>query len=200
MDRRLPPWLPLACLAGFVVLTVLVAVGGAVDTVDESVRRAFAEHRDPTLTALARDLTDVASPALDALLLAVGAGYVAWRTRRLGPLVAAGVTGWLMAVTVLTFKHVIARPSPPGAATTHSESFPSGHTAAALVCFGALALLLAQLRPSLLRPLVVGVGAVAVAVAGALVYNDYHWLSDTVASIALGAGMLGLLHRWLART
>jgi undecaprenyl-diphosphatase len=102
-----------------------------------------------------------------------------------------------MAAIVVVVKYTVDRPPPVPVEGSESASFPSGHTAAALVCFGALALLLAHRRPDWQRQLLVGVAAVTPAVAAALVYANYHWLSDVVASIALGVALLVPLQLWL---
>jgi undecaprenyl-diphosphatase len=195
-DQRLPLWFPLGCLAVYAILVVLVAVGGPVDDLDRGVRDAIAAHHDPTLGDLAENLTSALSPGLDALVLVLGGGLVARRTRRLRPFLAAGVAGWTMAVVVLATKHALGRRSPlPFEPNMHGGSFPSGHTAAALVCLGAIVVLLRAVRPSWYRPLMTAVALLTTVVAAALVYDSFHWLSDTIGSIALGAGLLGLLQR-----
>jgi len=199
-DERRPLLLAAACLLVFVALLVLVAVGGPVTALDHSVQDGLARHPGRPLLDLSSDVTDVLSPLVDALILAVGALGVAWRRRLLAPLVAVGLTGWAMAATVVVLKHAVSRPAPGQIAGTGGLSFPSGHTAAALVCFGALALLVSVERPGWRRPLLAGVAAITALVAAALVYAGHHWLSDTVASIALGVALLVPLHRWLTRT
>ena len=87
-----------------------------------------------------------------------------------------------------------ARPPIPAAlvATPDSYSFPSGHSIAALLLFGSLALLLVvSSHPTWLK--VVGVAAAASAtllVGLSRVYLGVHWFSDVVASWCLGAALL----------
>ena len=53
-----------------------------------------------------------------------------------------------------------------------------------------IALLVAAENRRWTAPLLLAVGALTLAVAVALVYANYHWLSDTVGSILLGVGLL----------
>lgn len=185
-------------LAGYVVLVGLVGTG-VLDHSDLSVRAAAAHHRQTDLLLAARYLTDVLSPLVDALVLGAGAAAIAWHRRRLWPLVAAVVTGWFMAVVVVLTKHATARPAPYPNGAGAPLSFPSGHTASALVCLGTLALLSGLWRPSAVRPALTGVAFLTAVVAAALVYHGYHWLWDCVASVLLGVGLLALLQWWLSR-
>lgn len=72
--------------------------------------------------------------------------------------------------------------------------FPSGHTATAFVCYGVIGVLvrLGDPRGRRLRPWLWGLGA-ALPVGTAMVYSNFHWLSDVLASFALGAALLWLL-------
>lgn len=187
------------CLLVFLALLVLVAVDSPVGSLDHAVRDALVSHPDRPLLGLADDVTDVLSPLADAIVLTVGAAAVAWRRRRLGPLVAVALTGWVMVAVVVGVKEALGRPAPFPTHPASGGSFPSGHTAAAMVCFGSLALLVATLRPRWTATLVTAAAAITVVVATALVWANYHWLSDTVASIALGVALLVPLWLWLRR-
>ena len=198
-DERRPLLLAAACLLVFIALLVLVANGSTVTALDHSVRDGLARHPDRPLRGLSSGVTDVLTPLVDALVLAAGTVAVAWRRRRFAPLVAVGLTGWAMVGVVVVVKHALGRPAPHQLTGTDELSFPSGHTAAALVCFGALALLISLDRPQWLRPLLAGAAAITSLVAAALVYAGHHWLSDTVASIVLGVALLVPLHQWLSR-
>jgi membrane-associated phospholipid phosphatase len=192
-------WAAAGSLLAFVVLLALVAVDSPVTMLDHAVRDHIVDDGGRPLLGLASDVTTVVSPQLDALVLTAGALAVGWRRRRIGPVVAVALTGWVMALVVVCVKHALGRVGPGLTAPIHGGSFPSGHTASALVCFGALALLVAAEHRRWTRPLLLAVGALTVAIAAALVYADYHWLSDTIGSILLGVALLLPLHRWLRR-
>jgi undecaprenyl-diphosphatase len=196
-DRRLL-WIALACLAGYAVLLVLVATGVLVDRVDMAVRDAALAHRSQLLVDVSDAFTDVLSPTTDAVVLGLGAASLANARRSLAPFLLAAVTGWAAAVIVLACKALVGRGA-PGTGDVAGHSFPSGHTAMALVCLGALALLAAPRNRRLRRSLLAAVAVVTVLVAAALVYADFHWLSDTVASALLGVAVLAPLELVLSR-
>src|SRR4051794_2613866 len=72
----------------FATLLVLVATG-AVDGFDAAVARFVARHRSAAGLDVARGVTDVLSPGVDALVLLAGAGWLSWRRRGLRPLLVA---------------------------------------------------------------------------------------------------------------
>lgn len=191
------PWLALGCLATYAVLSGLVAVG-TLDRPDRAVYRFCLEHRNATVVAAARHLTSVLQPAVDGAVLALGAGLIAWRRHRLRPLLVAALVGWTMAAVVAATKVGVGRPKPALHVRADGLSFPSGHTAAFLVCFGALVLIATTRRRSRRTPLLAAVAVGTALVAAALVYNGYHWLFDTVASVVLGFALLDLQHRYFS--
>jgi membrane-associated phospholipid phosphatase len=181
-----------ACLLGFVVLTVLMRAGWGVDALDRVVRDAVAAHPNRTLTRLAADATDVLAPPVDIAVLLLGGAVLAVRRRVAAVAVAAGSVALTLTVVVIGLKVLLGRPGPGTGypvAFGHG-AFPSGHTASVLVCGGALLLFAGPRRRRLAWAVVC---ALVVLVAGALVEADYHWTSDVVASMLLGAaGLLGL--------
>ena len=203
MDRREERWSAyavLSCLVGFIVLTVLVAIGGPVDALDRSVRDTLFAHRSPTRHDLATGVTRVLGPLADALTLTAAAGIVAWRRRRVWPIVVAFLTGWAMTIVVLGVKHALDRPGPdpvPGAA--EHLSYPSGHTAAVVVCYGLVAVLVQRHRRRPVWPAMLVVAALTALVAVALIYAGYHWLFDTVGSVLLGSALVAGADRWVRR-
>ena len=73
-----------------------------------------------------------------------------------------------------------------------SFSFPSGHALISLVFFGMLAFLaVLSVRHRLLKGAMVAASAVAVATVGfSRIYLGVHWMTDVLASWALGAAWL----------
>ena len=193
--------LPLLFWAGigvYVVLTVLVATH-ALDDLDRSVFHLVSRHRDHWLYEVADGLTDVFSPEVDAVILAIGAGALAWRRGRPAILVAAALSAGAMAAIVLATKYALGRPLPTTGPGHHAEAFPSGHTAAFLVCLGTLALLATTRHRHLRPPLLVAVATGTAVVAASLVYDGFHWLTDTVGSAVLGTALLSLVQTGLRR-
>ena len=173
----------------FVTLLVLVATGAA-DGLDEAVARFVHRHHSAAGGQVARGVADLLSPGVDAAVLAIGAGLVAHRRRRWRPVVVAAVVLVLVTTVVLSVKYAVDRPLPHSHGRP-DQGFPSGHAAATAAFLGVLALLLARCRRELSRLLAVA-AALSVVVSVALVYAGYHWLTDTVASMALGAATVGL--------
>jgi membrane-associated phospholipid phosphatase len=179
------------------LLTANVLARGPLVGVDQRVRdnvHALAISADWRWLAAGRLapaqlVTDLGSVRIAGLVLAVSALAMAIRRRSLRPLLIAAAGGALLAATVIPAKILIGRPG-PGFATLPPGSwgdFPSGHSCTAGVCFGLAALLLtAGPRASKLRRAALAVTAVGCFLVGAaLVWCDYHWLTDVIAGWAL---------------
>lgn len=190
-----------------VFLTVNVLAGGPLVGVDRRVRSVVhAEATSPAWRWLASGrlapaqlVTDLGSAKIAVPVLAVSALVMAARHRSLRPLLTAAGGGALLAATVIPAKILIGRPGPgytrlaPGG----WGDFPSGHASTAGVCFGLAVLLLApgsQAR-TLRRVLAWVVAAVCFLVGAALVWCDYHWVTDVVAGWALAALIVWVVWR-----
>jgi membrane-associated phospholipid phosphatase len=195
--RRLPPqfWVGVGV---YVLLTILVAAH-ALDDLDRTVFHFALRHRHHWLYEAADDLTDVFSPPVDTAILAIGAGALAWRRRRPAIFIAATLSVGAMAAIVLATKAALGRPLPFTRPGHHADAFPSGHTATFLVCFGTLVLLATTRHRSRRGPLLTAVAVGTLLVAAGLVYDGFHWLSDTVGSLAVGTAVLSLLGVGLSR-
>ncbi len=98
-------------------------------------------------------------------------------------------------------KQIVASPRPdPGLLDVREElttyGFPSGHVLFAVVCFGALAILLSGLKGRyawLRRAGQVGLVMLVVAMAMSRVYLGAHWPSDTLGALAMGGVYLAVL-------
>jgi undecaprenyl-diphosphatase len=169
-------------------------VGGAIGRADLDVARWFADQRTPT----GNDLSQVGSYLGETVTVVVGAlvllTVLAWR--RHWPLFAfVAVAFTLEPLVYLVTTDVISRERPAVPRLEHlivSDSFPSGHTAAAVVLYGSLAVVVwAETRRSLWRVvtmilLVVG----PLVVATSRVYRGMHNPTDVLAGALLGAGCL----------
>ncbi|MEU3818997.1 phosphatase PAP2 family protein [Streptomyces sp. NPDC030392] len=178
----------LLSLCAFALVTWQVAVRGPLAGLDERAGRALAGRGPAWLTELGADLghLHVALPVLAAAM-----GYAVWRGRWRAAL-CAGAAMALVPALVVPLKLLLDRPGPFTGATGY---YPSGHTATALVAYGAAALLT---RPRALAP----VAAVLTAATGAgLVLRGYHWPLDVVGSVLLfGAGFAGVSARGRRRS
>jgi len=103
---------------------------------------------------------------------------------------------------VLVLKAVGDRPGPSMAGqalTGQLGYFPSGHTGNTMLCYGTSALILAFLfTERWMRAVITTVMTLlALAVGFALVWMDYHWLSDVLGSYTLCGAALFLVARTL---
>jgi diacylglycerol kinase family enzyme/membrane-associated phospholipid phosphatase len=178
-----------ALLVGVLVLGgQAVQASPGVTATDREVTAWLAAHRTAALDQAMRALTWAGTWVAALVLVAVLAILVA--NRRIGvlPLVAV-VVGWAGQVAgVNLVKVVVQRPRPPAAVqlvVVHGWSFPSGHTATAVVVFSTVA----ALTCLLVRRTAVRVAAcvLAAAVVGLVAFSRVelgaHWLSDVVASV-----------------
>lgn len=221
--RRLPAGVPSALyLLGWALalLVVLVALGWLLSRVvhddgigrtDAGVSRWLARRRNGGLddaTALTSELGGTLTIAILAVLTVAVAAW-AWRRWREPMLVAvavAGEVGIFLAVTLL-----VDRERPPVGHLDEApptSSFPSGHTAAAIALYGAIAVLASErARSALVKGLFLTLAVVIpVVVASSRMYRGMHYPSDVLGGVLLGTVWLlavvrgirlGVLHRTL---
>src|SRR6266581_2914075 len=138
-------------------------------------------------------VVDLADPHLAVPVLALAAIAASVGLRRLRPLLTAAVAVILLVATVIPAKLLIGRLAPGQLRLQPGDlgAFPSGHTTTAAVCYLLGALLLAPLLPAAgRRALLVILPAWCVIVGAALVWRDYHWVTDVAAGWALAALIL----------
>ncbi|QKZ18342.1 phosphatase PAP2 family protein [Streptomyces chartreusis] len=185
----------------FALITWQVMADGRLVDLDEAASRALI-HPD-RLSELLADLGNVpvAVPVLAVVLV-----YVTWRHRRTGtdhwwqPAAAAAVLMALVPALIVPLKELTDRPGTP-AVPPATGYYPSGHTATAVVAYGAAALLLLPwLRTAPARRTALALcAALNLGVAFGLVRRGYHWPLDVVASWCLGTVLMTLLWLFLAR-
>ncbi|MEU3661974.1 phosphatase PAP2 family protein [Streptomyces sp. NPDC032940] len=176
----------------FALITWQVVADGPLVGVDERVSRALV-HPDRFSEVLA----DLGNVQVAVPVLALALAGVAWRGRARGvdrwwlPPLAGAAAMVLVPALVAPLKEWTDRPGTP-AVPPAVGYYPSGHTATALVAYGAATLLLLPLlRAPAVRRLLVAVCAVLVlGVSFGLVRRGYHWPLDVVASWCLGAVLL----------
>ena len=191
-------------VAGYVIMTLLlvtlglllvnVFLDGAVGRWDDSVNRWFVQQRTPTLndltvwgSRLGDTFTVIGIAAVAVVMLAIG---------RLWARIAFLVGALLIELTTfVTTAFLVERPRPAVRqldAVPPTSSFPSGHTAASIVLYVGLALIVTSLIRNTLARVVVWSVAIVVPVAVALsrLYRGMHHPTDVMASVIGAAGCL----------
>ena len=183
-----------AIVIGLGLLLTDVLMPGAIGRWDVGVSRWFVEQRTPTLDTITRYGSD-----LGATLTIVGVALVSSITlavARWWRAIAFLVTALVVEVTVfLTAAIVVDRPRPDVAqldVSPPTASYPSGHTAAAIVLYVALALIVASLTANrILRALAWAAALIFPSVvAVSRLYRGMHHLTDVLASVILATGAL----------
>ncbi|MFJ8185249.1 phosphatase PAP2 family protein [Streptomyces sp. NPDC096105] len=185
----------------FLLITWQVLADGPLLDLDERLSDALV--RPDRASELLADLGDVevAVPVL-ALALAV----TAWRLRATGmdrwwlPPAAGAAAMILVPVLVAPLKAWTDRPGTP-AVPPATGYYPSGHTATAMVAYGAATLLLLPLlgSPAVRRGLVALCGVLVLGASYGLVRRGYHWPLDVVGSWCLSMILLHALSVVAAR-
>ncbi|GAA3496917.1 phosphatase PAP2 family protein [Streptomyces prasinosporus] len=176
----------------FLLITWQVLADGPLLDLDARLSEALV--RPDRASELLSDLgnVEVAVPVL-ALALAV----TAWRLRARGvdrwwlPPAAGAAAMLLVPVLVAPLKAWTDRPGTP-AVPPATGYFPSGHTATAVVAYGAATLLLLRLlgSPAVRRGLIALCALLILGASYGLVRRGYHWPLDVAASWCLGAVLL----------
>lgn len=185
MARRVG-WLPLVCLAVLVALTVQVVQHDGIVMVDLHLRSWVANHQIGPVRSALTVVTDIVSPPVEIVAVMV---YF-WRRRR-DRFRTAAVTVIATQAIVIVMKAVIARPTPVHVSFFYGD-YPSGHTAMLLTCAGTV-IILGEFSTTTTRRLWAATGVATAAIMACLIYVQGHWLSDTLASVALASVVLWLL-------
>lgn len=196
MTRRASA-LTLALAGSLVTLTAAVAIHENPTGWDLGLLLTLRTHRTPALTALARTVTTLGSPAVTSAVVLLLTALLALRRRRLRPLTQAVVVLGCCELAVRLLKFAVDRPRPALELRVPDVSagglaFVSGH--AALSAAGCTLLVLALIDADRSTPtprrasLVVVTAVIVVAVGWSRVYLGVHWPSDV-----LGGWLVGLL-------
>jgi membrane-associated phospholipid phosphatase len=199
---------PVALLVVFWFLLWQVAAHGPVTRADvhlrDAIQRRAARPGLAWLRPIGRALANLGDQSVAIPVLVVVTGFVLWHARRHGfavwrPLAVAVGAGAALAA-VIPLKIWVGRPGPAQLVLGNANLgfFPSGHTADAMLCYGAAALLLGGwvLRTAWARWAagVVAVGLVTGTIFG-LLWSNYHWVSDVVGSLCWCGAALLILRR-----
>jgi undecaprenyl-diphosphatase len=208
--RRLRDGVPSALfLLAWAVVLVLVLTGigwvlshvvqnDAMGRADAGVSRWFARERTGDLndvTAVTSAIGGTLTITILAVLSVAVAAFV-WRRWREPMLVAVAVAGEVAIFLVVTL--LVDRQRPPVKhldAAPPTSSYPSGHTAATIALWGALAVLASErARSALVRGIFLALAfGLPLLVASSRLYRGMHFLTDV-----LGGALLGGL--WLVAT
>ncbi|MEE4540904.1 phosphatase PAP2 family protein [Streptomyces sp. V4-01] len=188
--------------AGFALLTWQVSAGGALVARDGGVLRWFqrAAASASGLDTPAHYLCKLGNVQVAVPVLLVAVGYAGWAGRAAGaprwwlPPAAGALAMCAVPLVVVVVKDAVHRPAPGSTVPDPGGYgwFPSGHTATSAVAFGAAALLvLPWLHGRAARLTVLaGTPVLLFAVGFALVWCDYHWPLDVLASWCLTLTLL----------
>jgi membrane-associated phospholipid phosphatase len=180
---------------GFYVTRVLLAIPG-VARADDWVPRWLAAHRTPFWTDVSAVGSAIAGGSVIVPLIGLSALalVLARRWRMASFIVQAGLAEALAYAVTVAFVH---RRRPPVAqldAYNLSHSFPSGHVAASIAVYGALALLLtAHFRAVWVRiPIWTLAASIPLVVAWSRMYRGEHHPTDVAAGVLMGLGALSV--------
>lgn len=199
-------------VGGFVVVTLLAI--GPLQGVDHAVDGPWAQRYTPWLAPVLMQVNDrIASQPVNLPVLVLAAVLVGWRTRSARPLLlAAGAEAGFYLTGLL--KLAFARPAPVLGDPTFFAgglwdvgrvgiSFPSGHAVEAMLVYGTVVHLLRSriALPARTERLVqLAWTAVVVNCVVTSFVLGYHWLTDLLGGLILGALMLRVLvtldRRW----
>jgi membrane-associated phospholipid phosphatase len=174
---------PLVAAAVLAFLTVDVVRDDGIVAIDLHVRSWTSSHQVHWLHVLADLTTDVLSPPIVVLAFLI----VAAVSRRIRLWEATAIVV-VELTAMISMKAAVGRPTPLHPSHFYGD-FPSGHTVTALTCAGA-AILLSDLPTRWARRLWVTVTVATTVLAASLIYIGAHWLSDTIAAVALGVLIL----------
>lgn len=182
-------------VAAFAVLTLLVEIG-ATRLVDVAARDFF---RPDDVWGPVQIRVDTVVEGLEpARVLPVYAALVtllAWSRRSWRPMVHALALLAAAGLPALLVKRTMARTDPHGDLSSIG-SFPSGHVLVLLVCLAGAVLLVRQ-EPRWWQWALVAM--VDLAMAGSLLLQAAHWLTDVVGGALLGVAALASTAHLLAR-
>lgn len=173
-----------------------VVTGDPLTVVDQHVADWFHQRTTPGLTAAMQVITAFASP-LWVACAAVITGLVLWWKRCWYRLLALAlvVPGGMALLPLLKMAFHRQRPNFEAALSIfQGYSFPSGHTLAATLLYGLLAVFAVLAVPAWRwrAPAVLGAVAMVLLVGFSRVYLGAHYVSDVLGALAAGVAWLAL--------
>lgn len=184
-------------------LTLDLILGGPVSRFDELVSDivgGWQVGENPVLYGICWAITQIGGQrVLILIVMAVLVGYLCWTRQTLQPLVRTLVALALLTVTVYAFKYGLGRTAPeyPGSFLHRDgQSYPSGHTANAVLMWG-LATWLAVyygLPARVQRIFAILFVFSPIASGVTMLLLNFHWVTDLITGAAVGVVLLWVLH------
>lgn len=173
-----------------------VMTGRPLTLVDQQLSAWLARHRTTSLTTFFIVVTSLGSTAMGTIIAVVLGVYLLMRRQRYWfAATILSIAGGSLLNRFLKLAFQRARPEFDDPVSAFAGySFPSGHTMAATVVFGTLALFLFTRKKNLRsRAVVMGLAVLVIAlVALSRIYLGAHYLTDVVAAIAEGVAWISL--------
>ncbi len=176
----------------FAEITDAVTDQDDLTVVDRPVLQWLAQQHSDLLTRIQIGITNLGSAVALIIMLTLAATVAAIRLRSWRPVILTAVAAGGIQLLVFTIKVTIgrARPDPQGRLVEVTGfSFPSGHSASALACFGMLAWLvgMAFANPVARATAWVAAALLTVAIGASRAYLGVHYPSDIMGGWVLGA-------------
>jgi membrane-associated phospholipid phosphatase len=197
-----------ALIVGFLFVLAQVAWGGPLRDLDDSLSGGNWYERHPLALQSAGYIDHLGLRGVTATILLIIAALI-WRLhRQWRPIVLAAVALLSLNLVVGALKIMVGRTKPRlglDVIDAGGMSFPSGHSANAVLTWGLIAYLLIQYsRRARARTgrLIVSVVSITFAVCAVSLFRNTHWLTDLVGGVLIGAALLTSLmavdrHRYL---
>jgi membrane-associated phospholipid phosphatase len=185
-----------ACALALGALVTDLVVGHSLGRGDADVARWFAERRTPTWSDLSLVGSYLAETVTVFAIAGIAVVVLAWH--RCWPQCALLVVTMIVEAGVyLVATYFVSRNRPAVGRLENlinSDSFPSGHTAAALALYGSLAIIVWSLtRTPLWRGLFLVLAVVVpILVAASRLYRGMHNVTDVLCGALLGAGSIAV--------
>lgn len=173
-----------------------VMTGRPLTLVDQQLSAWLARNRTPSLTTFFIVVTSLGSTAMGTIIAVVLGVYLLMRRQRYWfAATILSIAGGSLLNRFLKLAFQRARPDFDDPVSAFAGySFPSGHTMAATVVFGTLALFLFTRKKSFRsRAVLMGFAVLVIAmVALSRIYLGAHYLTDVLAAIAEGVAWISL--------
>jgi undecaprenyl-diphosphatase len=193
----------LGAVVGVGLLIVHVGTGTAFERADVGVVQWLSDHRVPWLDTVSAPLAEMGNTKVIVVggVIAAVLAFVITRRWRASLVIATVLVGEVL--IFLASAAVVGRPRPPvphlDGVLPPTSSFPSGHTAAAVCLYGALAALVLRGTRAWWRWVVLAVAvALVVGVAFERLYRGAHHPTDVLSSIAFAVPWLLVTLRLVA--
>lgn len=186
-------------VVGFLLILSQVVWGGPLRDLDNSLSVGNWYERHPLALRVAGYIDHLGLRGVTATILIIIAGLIWYLHRQWRPIVLAVSALVLLNIVVGALKIMVGRTKPRlglDVVDAGGMSFPSGHSANAVLTWGLIAYLLVQYsRRAHARSgrLVVIVVSITVAVCAVSLFRNTHWLTDLIGGVFIGGALLTLL-------